>query len=201
MTDICVFVSPVQVRSVLTLKSLSSLSAVRCEAKNSAGRRARDLRILSTCTYKYCNTTTVLDYTTDLWILSTCTYKYCNTMAVLYYNAGLWICLQLSCLRLLYWHQFWFWSSLLSSSSSFSSSSGEKLVLSVVLLNYVYLVAMTTWDSFISLSSPLLETSLWSSLEGHWVGESWRTAVHLPRPHATALQLHLGSTTRQHSNR
>ncbi|KAG8008354.1 Platelet-derived growth factor receptor beta [Nibea albiflora] len=37
-----------QVRSVLTLKSLSSLSAVRCEAKNSAGRRARDLRILST---------------------------------------------------------------------------------------------------------------------------------------------------------
>ncbi|KAM9348691.1 platelet-derived growth factor receptor beta-like [Symphorus nematophorus] len=36
-----------QVRSVLTLQSLSSLSAVRCEAKNSAGRRARDLRILS----------------------------------------------------------------------------------------------------------------------------------------------------------
>lgn len=36
-----------QVRSLLTLQSLSSLSAVRCEAKNSAGRRARDLRILS----------------------------------------------------------------------------------------------------------------------------------------------------------
>ncbi|XP_041807993.1 platelet-derived growth factor receptor beta-like [Chelmon rostratus] len=36
-----------QVRSVLTLQSLISLSAVRCEAKNSAGRRARDLRILS----------------------------------------------------------------------------------------------------------------------------------------------------------
>ncbi|XP_073336235.1 platelet-derived growth factor receptor beta-like [Pagrus major] len=36
-----------KVRSVLTLQSLSALSAVRCEAKNSAGRRARDLRILS----------------------------------------------------------------------------------------------------------------------------------------------------------
>ncbi|XP_071362423.1 platelet-derived growth factor receptor beta-like isoform X2 [Trachinotus anak] len=36
-----------QVRSVLTLQALSSLSAVRCEAKNSAGRRARDLRVLS----------------------------------------------------------------------------------------------------------------------------------------------------------
>ncbi|XP_070712142.1 platelet-derived growth factor receptor beta-like [Pempheris klunzingeri] len=36
-----------QVRSVLTLHSLTSLSAVRCEAKNSAGRRVRDLRILS----------------------------------------------------------------------------------------------------------------------------------------------------------
>ncbi|XP_078100664.1 platelet-derived growth factor receptor beta-like isoform X2 [Sander vitreus] len=36
-----------QVSSVLTLKSLSSVSAVRCEAKNSAGRRARDLRVLS----------------------------------------------------------------------------------------------------------------------------------------------------------
>uniref|UniRef100_UPI0037E78E7A platelet-derived growth factor receptor beta-like isoform X2 n=1 Tax=Semicossyphus pulcher TaxID=241346 RepID=UPI0037E78E7A len=36
-----------QVRSVLTLQSLISLSAVRCEAKNSAGRRARDLRIVS----------------------------------------------------------------------------------------------------------------------------------------------------------
>ncbi|XP_045896924.1 platelet-derived growth factor receptor beta-like [Micropterus dolomieu] len=36
-----------QVRSVLTLESLTSLSAVRCEAKNSAGQRARDLRILS----------------------------------------------------------------------------------------------------------------------------------------------------------
>ncbi|XP_070773133.1 platelet-derived growth factor receptor beta-like [Enoplosus armatus] len=36
-----------QVRSMLTLQSLISLSAVRCEAKNSAGRRARDLRILS----------------------------------------------------------------------------------------------------------------------------------------------------------
>lgn len=37
-----------QVRSQLTLQSLSSLSAIRCEAKNSAGRQARDLRILST---------------------------------------------------------------------------------------------------------------------------------------------------------
>ncbi|XP_026166134.1 platelet-derived growth factor receptor beta-like isoform X2 [Mastacembelus armatus] len=36
-----------QVRSMLTLQALSSLSAVRCEAKNSAGRRARDLRVLS----------------------------------------------------------------------------------------------------------------------------------------------------------
>ncbi|KAM9856039.1 platelet-derived growth factor receptor beta-like [Aulostomus maculatus] len=36
-----------QVQSLLTLKSLTSLSAVRCEVKNSAGRRARDLRILS----------------------------------------------------------------------------------------------------------------------------------------------------------
>lgn len=36
-----------QVHSVLTLQSLISLSAVRCEAKNSAGRRVRDLRILS----------------------------------------------------------------------------------------------------------------------------------------------------------
>ncbi|XP_018517468.1 platelet-derived growth factor receptor beta isoform X2 [Lates calcarifer] len=36
-----------QVRSVLTLQALSALSAVRCEAKNSAGRRARDLRVLS----------------------------------------------------------------------------------------------------------------------------------------------------------
>ncbi|XP_028450631.1 platelet-derived growth factor receptor beta [Perca flavescens] len=36
-----------QVRSVLTLQSLSSVSAVRCEAKNSAGWRARDLRVLS----------------------------------------------------------------------------------------------------------------------------------------------------------
>ncbi|CAJ1063217.1 platelet-derived growth factor receptor beta-like isoform X2 [Xyrichtys novacula] len=36
-----------QVRSVLTLKSLASVSAVRCEVRNSAGRRARDLRILS----------------------------------------------------------------------------------------------------------------------------------------------------------
>ncbi|CAK6981358.1 platelet-derived growth factor receptor beta-like [Scomber scombrus] len=38
-----------KVNSVLTLQSLSSLSAVRCEAKNSAGRRVRDLRILSSC--------------------------------------------------------------------------------------------------------------------------------------------------------
>ncbi|KAK9537074.1 hypothetical protein VZT92_006810 [Zoarces viviparus] len=36
-----------QVRSVLTLQSHTSVSAVRCEAKNSAGRRARDLRVLS----------------------------------------------------------------------------------------------------------------------------------------------------------
>lgn len=36
-----------QVRSVLTLQSLTSVSAVRCEAKNSAGRRARDMRVLS----------------------------------------------------------------------------------------------------------------------------------------------------------
>ncbi|RVE63429.1 hypothetical protein OJAV_G00136180 [Oryzias javanicus] len=37
-----------QVRSVLSLNTLSSLSAVRCEATNSAGGRARDLRVLST---------------------------------------------------------------------------------------------------------------------------------------------------------
>ncbi|XP_047463666.1 platelet-derived growth factor receptor beta-like [Mugil cephalus] len=37
----------VQVHSVLTLQALSSFSAVRCEARNSAGRRARDLRVLS----------------------------------------------------------------------------------------------------------------------------------------------------------
>ncbi|XP_034538772.1 platelet-derived growth factor receptor beta-like isoform X2 [Notolabrus celidotus] len=36
-----------QVRSVLTLQSLVAVSAVRCEVKNSAGRRARDLRIVS----------------------------------------------------------------------------------------------------------------------------------------------------------
>lgn len=36
-----------QVHSLLNLQALSSLSAVRCEAKNSAGRRARDLRVLS----------------------------------------------------------------------------------------------------------------------------------------------------------
>ncbi|AWO99734.1 putative platelet-derived growth factor receptor beta-like [Scophthalmus maximus] len=36
-----------QVRSVLTLQALTSLSAVRCEVKNSAGRRVRDLRVLS----------------------------------------------------------------------------------------------------------------------------------------------------------
>ncbi|XP_051793851.1 platelet-derived growth factor receptor beta-like isoform X2 [Acanthochromis polyacanthus] len=36
-----------KVHSLLSLQALSSLSAVRCEAKNSAGRRARDLRILS----------------------------------------------------------------------------------------------------------------------------------------------------------
>ncbi|XP_056909690.1 platelet-derived growth factor receptor beta-like [Takifugu flavidus] len=40
-----------QVHSVLTLQSLSSLSAVRCEATNSAGRRARDLRIQTTSLY------------------------------------------------------------------------------------------------------------------------------------------------------
>lgn len=34
------------VHSVLTLKTLSSVSAVRCEAKNSAGRRAWDLRLV-----------------------------------------------------------------------------------------------------------------------------------------------------------
>ncbi|XP_062262639.1 platelet-derived growth factor receptor beta-like isoform X2 [Platichthys flesus] len=36
-----------QVHSKLTLQALTSLSAVRCEAKNSAGRRVRDLRVLS----------------------------------------------------------------------------------------------------------------------------------------------------------
>ncbi|KAK2882351.1 platelet-derived growth factor receptor beta-like isoform X1 [Channa argus] len=36
-----------QVHSLLTLQTLSSLSAVRCEARNSAGRRTRDLRVLS----------------------------------------------------------------------------------------------------------------------------------------------------------
>ncbi|XP_074484711.1 platelet-derived growth factor receptor beta-like [Sebastes fasciatus] len=36
-----------KVRSELTLQSLTSVTAVRCEAKNSAGRRARDLRVLS----------------------------------------------------------------------------------------------------------------------------------------------------------
>ncbi|XP_060941738.1 platelet-derived growth factor receptor beta-like [Limanda limanda] len=36
-----------QVHSELTLQALTSLSAVRCEAKNSAGRRVRDLRVLS----------------------------------------------------------------------------------------------------------------------------------------------------------
>ncbi|KAK2827899.1 hypothetical protein Q5P01_018933 [Channa striata] len=36
-----------QVLSLLTLQTLSSVSAVRCEARNSAGRRARDLRVLS----------------------------------------------------------------------------------------------------------------------------------------------------------
>ncbi|MEQ2234754.1 hypothetical protein ILYODFUR_034651, partial [Ilyodon furcidens] len=35
------------VRSVLTLKALSSVSAVRCEATNSAGGRAQDLRVLT----------------------------------------------------------------------------------------------------------------------------------------------------------
>lgn len=38
---------PAQVHSVLSLQNFTSLSAVRCEAKNSAGRRARDLRIVS----------------------------------------------------------------------------------------------------------------------------------------------------------
>ncbi|XP_061596461.1 platelet-derived growth factor receptor beta-like [Cololabis saira] len=37
-----------KVRSVLTLKSLSSVSAVRCKAQNSAGGRIRELRVLST---------------------------------------------------------------------------------------------------------------------------------------------------------
>uniref|UniRef100_A0A3B3TLK2 receptor protein-tyrosine kinase n=1 Tax=Poecilia latipinna TaxID=48699 RepID=A0A3B3TLK2_9TELE len=41
-------VSPVQVKSVLTLKTLDSVSAVRCEATNAAGERARDLRVLRT---------------------------------------------------------------------------------------------------------------------------------------------------------
>ncbi|CAB1421741.1 unnamed protein product [Pleuronectes platessa] len=36
-----------QVHSKLTLQALTSLSAVRCEAKNSVGRRVRDLRLLS----------------------------------------------------------------------------------------------------------------------------------------------------------
>ncbi|XP_054873354.1 platelet-derived growth factor receptor beta-like isoform X2 [Amphiprion ocellaris] len=36
-----------KVHSLLSLQALSSLSTVRCEAKNSAGRRARDLRVLS----------------------------------------------------------------------------------------------------------------------------------------------------------
>ncbi|XP_074528109.1 platelet-derived growth factor receptor beta-like isoform X2 [Halichoeres trimaculatus] len=36
-----------QVRSVLTLQSLESVSAVRCEVRNSAGRRARDIRMVS----------------------------------------------------------------------------------------------------------------------------------------------------------
>uniref|UniRef100_A0A3Q2EA92 receptor protein-tyrosine kinase n=1 Tax=Cyprinodon variegatus TaxID=28743 RepID=A0A3Q2EA92_CYPVA len=35
-----------RVRSVLTLKTLSSVSAVRCEATNTAGGRVRDLRVL-----------------------------------------------------------------------------------------------------------------------------------------------------------
>ncbi|XP_076026616.1 platelet-derived growth factor receptor beta-like isoform X2 [Genypterus blacodes] len=35
-----------QVRSLLTLNSLSSLTAVRCESRNAAGRRAWDLRLL-----------------------------------------------------------------------------------------------------------------------------------------------------------
>ncbi|KAM6907779.1 platelet-derived growth factor receptor beta-like [Xenentodon cancila] len=37
-----------KVHSVLTLQSLSSVSAVRCEAQNSAGGRIRELRVLST---------------------------------------------------------------------------------------------------------------------------------------------------------
>nr|XP_061817623.1 platelet-derived growth factor receptor beta-like [Nerophis lumbriciformis] len=37
-----------QVRSVLTLQTQASLTAVRCEASNSAGRQARDLRLAST---------------------------------------------------------------------------------------------------------------------------------------------------------
>uniref|UniRef100_A0A3P9KW88 receptor protein-tyrosine kinase n=1 Tax=Oryzias latipes TaxID=8090 RepID=A0A3P9KW88_ORYLA len=37
-----------QVRSMLMLDTLSSLSAVRCEATNSAGGRTRDLRVVST---------------------------------------------------------------------------------------------------------------------------------------------------------
>lgn len=36
-----------QVHSVLSLRNFTSLSAVRCETKNSAGQRARDLRIVS----------------------------------------------------------------------------------------------------------------------------------------------------------
>ncbi|XP_027887244.1 platelet-derived growth factor receptor beta-like [Xiphophorus couchianus] len=36
------------VKSVLTLKTLNSVSAVRCEATNAAGGRARDLRVLRT---------------------------------------------------------------------------------------------------------------------------------------------------------
>ncbi|KAM3869024.1 platelet-derived growth factor receptor beta-like [Diretmus argenteus] len=36
-----------QVRSLLTLQSLSSLTAVRCEARNHGGRRAWDLRLVS----------------------------------------------------------------------------------------------------------------------------------------------------------
>lgn len=43
----CLCVLPVQVHSVLSLQNFTSLSAVRCEAKNSAGRRARELRVLS----------------------------------------------------------------------------------------------------------------------------------------------------------
>ncbi|XP_077360523.1 platelet-derived growth factor receptor beta-like isoform X2 [Festucalex cinctus] len=37
-----------QVRSVLSLKTTTTLTAVRCEASNSVGRRARDLRLVST---------------------------------------------------------------------------------------------------------------------------------------------------------